>query len=92
MQIFITLSYFFYLQPHYEECELCPKKCPNDGCESKMLKKEFPEHFIDKCMYHSVKCEFYEAGCLEKVTLLKPLRVFVVGTIINEVLRCNMTL
>ncbi|XP_066934293.1 TNF receptor-associated factor 5-like [Clytia hemisphaerica] len=49
------------------ECPLVNVKCPNEGCQSALVRQEIPEHLAEECLYEKIECEYFDVGCNQKV-------------------------
>ena len=59
----ITGMYQWVAKRHIQECTNLAVKCPNEGCEERMLHLYLPEH-RQVCPYEIVSCRHNTLGCV----------------------------
>ena len=45
------------------ECDMTIIKCPHNGCNIEMIRKELKIHLKDECLLRTVKCKYKKQGC-----------------------------
>ena len=60
-------TYRFINGEHIRKCPEFPINCTNNGCQTKMRRKNLPEHQTS-CPKHVVCCRYSSVGCKAKIT------------------------
>uniref|UniRef100_A0A7M5XFD8 Uncharacterized protein n=1 Tax=Clytia hemisphaerica TaxID=252671 RepID=A0A7M5XFD8_9CNID len=55
------------MKDHHSECQMMKIICPNEQCETQVLRKDIKEHLNKDCLYEKISCCYSEIGCQKKI-------------------------